>query len=217
MGKVKVFPSLLAADFSVIKSEIKKVEEAGADGIHLDVMDNKYVSNKSFPVEKIKSFYEKISLLLDIHLMIEKPEDFIDEFLNFNPAYLSFHAEASENPKELIEKIKSNNCKAGLAVNAKVSLDSILPFIEMIDFVLIMTVNAGFGGQKFIEENIKKIEELNKIRKEKNLVFEIEADGGVNTENSKKLISAGTDILVSGSTIFKSDSVSETIRKLKEN
>ena len=147
--------------------------------------------------------------------MIEKPEDFIDQFLSFNPSFLSFHAEACSDPKKLIEKIKSKNCKAGLAVNAKVSVDSILPFLSLLDFVLVMTVEAGFGGQKFIEDNIQKIKELDKLRKENNLVFEIEVDGGVNTENSKKLILAGTNILVSGTTIFKSDFVSKTIKKLK--
>ncbi len=212
---IKVFPSLLAADFSKIEKEIKKVESAGAEGIHLDVMDNKYVPNETFPIEKIKSFYEKISLPLDIHLMIEKPEELIDQYLQFKPSSLSFHVEASNKPEKLIQKIKSKGCKVGLAVNAKIPVDSVFPFLEEIDFVLIMTVEAGFGGQKFIEENLEKIKKLNEIKKEKSLSFEIEVDGGINTENSKQLIKSGANILVSGSTIFKSDSFSETIRKLK--
>jgi len=215
MVSVKVFPSLLAADFSRIESEIKKVENAGADGIHLDVMDNKYVPNTSFPIEKIKSFYSKISLPIDIHLMIEKPEEVIGQYLQFNPSFLSFHAEACSDPKKLIQRIKEKGCKAGLAVNAKVPVSSVLPLIDLIDFVLVMTVNAGFGGQKFIEENVQKIKELVEIKKQKNLFFEIEVDGGINTENVKELIHAGAVMIVSGTTIFKSDSVSGTIKELR--
>ncbi|MBU2099663.1 ribulose-phosphate 3-epimerase [Candidatus Micrarchaeota archaeon] len=215
MHKVKVFPSLLAADFSRIEEEIKKVESAGADAIHLDVMDNKYVSNTSFPIEKIKSFREKISVPLDIHLMIEKPENSIDGFLEFNPSFLSFHAETCSDVNKLIQKIKSHNCKVGLAVNTKIPVSSVFSFIHLIDFVLIMTVEAGFGGQKFMQENVEKIKELSQLRKQKNLFFEIEVDGGINTENSKELISAGVSMIVSGTTIFKSASVKETIRKLR--
>ena len=212
---VKVFPSVLAADFSRIESELKKIKEAGADGIHIDVMDGKYVPNTAFPIEKIKSFYNKTSLPIDIHLMIDKPEEVIDQYLKFNPSYLSFHAETCSEPKKLIKKIKLNNCKVGLAVNSKIPVSSVLPFIDLIDFVLVMTVNAGFGGQKFLEENLVKIKKLNDLRKEKNLFFEIEVDGGITIDNSSKLIDAGADIIVSGTTIFKSSSFSDTINKLK--
>jgi len=212
---VLVAPSILSADFSVLGEEIKRVEEAGADLLHLDVMDGSFVQNISFGLPVIESVCGKTKVPLDIHLMISEPEKLIERFLAFRPKFLSFHVEATGKHDELIELIKYHKVKAGIAVNALTPVKEVLPFLESAGMVLVMSVQAGFGGQKFIEDSIHKINELAELKKERGLDFEIEVDGGINEFNARKVAVAGATILVSGSTIFKSKNLAGTINQLR--
>lgn len=214
--RIKIAPSLLSADYSKLTEEIVRMEEVGADLIHWDIMDTCYVSTDNFSAELIKENREKAKILFDVHLMICKPEERVDEFIEAGANYLSFHVEACEKPKKLIQKIKESGVKVGLAVNANVEIESVYSFLEEIDFVLVMAVQAGKGGQAFKPETLEKIKELKKEVDAKGLSLEIEVDGGMNPEIAKQCIQAGANIIVSGSTIFKSDNPKETIEKLRE-
>ncbi|MFH1545017.1 MAG: ribulose-phosphate 3-epimerase [archaeon] len=212
---IKIAASTLAADSSKLEEEFNRVEEAGVDLLHLDVMDGKFVPNNALGFEEIEAVRKNTELPFDIHLMIAEPEKNIERYLEFSPHYLSFHLEATSNAEELIELIKGKEVKVGVAVNAPSNIEEVFPFLGELDFVLVMSVNAGFSGQKFLENSVKKISELRKKIDEENLKVEIEVDGGINEENVKKVIDAGANIIVSGSTIFNSKDLKETINKLR--
>ena len=203
MKKIKISPSILSADFSQLGNEIKRLEEAGADMIHVDVMDGHFVPNLTIGPPVIKSLRKYTNLIFDVHLMISPVHKYIKDFADAGANIITIHPEATENLKESINLIRSLNKKVGVSLNPDSKIDLIKDILEDIDLVLIMSVHPGFGGQKFIPDVIKKIEKLKLIKNEKNLNFDIEVDGGINFENSKSVIEAGANILVSGTTIFK--------------
>ncbi len=217
MKKIKISPSILSADFSQLSNEIKRLEEGGADMIHVDVMDGHFVPNLTIGPPVIKSLKKHSSILFDVHLMISPVHEYIEAYSDAGADIITIHPEATKDLKSSILKIKELNKKAGVSLNPETKIDIILSVLDKIDLVLIMSVNPGFGGQKFMPEVLNKIKELRKIQKEKNLNFDIEIDGGINFENSKAAIEAGANILVSGTTIFKSNNgdVKKNIELLK--
>ena len=217
MKKIQISPSILSADFSQLGNEIKRLEEGGADMIHVDVMDGHFVPNLTIGPPVIKALKKKCSILFDVHLMISPVHKYIEAYSDAGADIITIHPEATDNLKSSILKIKELNKKVGISLNPETKIDLILDNLEQIDLVLIMSVNPGFGGQKFMPEVLTKIKELKKIQKEKDLNFDIEIDGGINFENSKMAIEAGANILVSGTTIFKSNNgdIKKNIELLK--
>jgi ribulose-phosphate 3-epimerase len=217
MKKVQISPSILSANFSELGNEIKKLEESGADMIHVDVMDGHFVPNLTIGPPVIKALKKNSSIPFDVHLMISPVHNYIEAYANAGADIITIHPEATEDLKASILKIKELNKKVGISLNPETKVEVILEFLEKIDLVLIMSVNPGFGGQKFMPEVLTKIKQLKKIQNEKGLSFDIEIDGGINFENSKSAIEAGANILVSGTTIFKSNNgdIKKNIELLK--
>ena len=203
MPNVKISPSILSADFSNLGREIQNLEKAKADLIHIDVMDGHFVPNITIGPEVIKKLRKYTSLPFDVHLMISPVHDFIKNFADAGADIITIHPEATKDLKSSIEKIKSFNKKAGVSLNPETTIDKVLPVLHMIDLVLVMSVNPGFGGQKFMKETLNKVKLLRKEIDTKKLSTQIEIDGGINFDNSKMAIEAGVDILVSGTTVFK--------------
>ena len=203
MEKIQISPSILSGDFSQLGKEIKKLEKAGADMIHVDVMDGHFVPNLTIGPPVIKSLRKHSDLPFDVHLMISPVHKYIESFANAGSDIITFHPEASDNIKDTISLIRSFNKKVGLSLNPKTEINIIEKFLKEIDLVLVMSVHPGFGGQKFMPEILKKIKTLYEIKKNNNLNFDIEVDGGINFDNSKLVKEAGANILVSGTTIFK--------------
>ena len=217
MKKIQISPSILSADFSQLGNEIKRLEEGGADMIHVDVMDGHFVPNLTIGPPVIEALKKHSSMIFDVHLMISPVHNYIEAYSNAGADIITIHPEATEDLKLSISKIKELKKKAGVSLNPKTKIDTILNVLDEIDLVLIMSVNPGFGGQKFMPEVLTKIKELKKIQIEKNLNFDIEIDGGINFDNSKIAIDAGANILVSGTTIFKSNNgdIKKNIELLK--
>lgn len=210
----KILPSILSADFANLGKDIKEMEAAGIDMFHIDVMDGHFVPNISFAFPVIESIRKVTDKTFDVHLMISNPDIYIEKFLDAGADMLSFHIEATNHADRLIQIIKSKGKKAGIVLNPQTTVATIKHLLAKVDYVLIMTVNPGFGGQSFISEMLEKIKELDDIRKTNHLDYLIQVDGGINVETSKLCREKGADLLVCGSFLFASENKQKTIKEL---
>ena len=217
MKKIQISPSILSADFSQLAAEIKRLEEGGADMIHVDVMDGHFVPNLTIGPPVIKALRKHCKLMFDVHLMISPVHKYIKEYSDSGADIITFHPEATENMKDTISLIKSLNKKVGVSLNPDSEINKISNYLNGIDLVLVMSVFPGFGGQKFIPEVLNKIKTLKELKDKNNYNFDIEVDGGVNFSNSKDILKAGANILVSGTTVFKENNgdIKKNIETLK--
>jgi ribulose-phosphate 3-epimerase len=212
----KIAPSILSADFSRLAEEVRAVEKAGADVIHVDVMDGHFVPNITIGPLVVQGLKKLTSLPLDVHLMIENPERYVEVFAQAGSDWITIHAEVCPNLKRMIRKVRQLNARPGIVLKPATPLKTLFPVLDDIDLVLLMSVNPGFGGQSFIPATLKKIERLRKIVDQNRYPLEIEVDGGVKVENIREVSMAGGDIFVVGTGIFKTENYEETIRKLRQ-
>ena len=217
MKKIQISPSILSADFSQLAAEIKRLEEGGADMIHVDVMDGHFVPNLTIGPPVIKALRKHCKLMFDVHLMISPVHKYIKDYSDSGADIITFHPEATENMKDTISLIKSLNKKVGVSLNPDSEINKISNYLNDIDLVLVMSVFPGFGGQKFIPEVLNKIKTLKELKDKNNYTYDIEVDGGVNFSNSKDILKAGANILVSGTTVFKENNgdIKKNIETLK--
>lgn len=211
----KIYPSLLSADFLNLENEIKALEEAQIDGLHFDVMDGQFVPNISIGIPILDSVRAITQLPIDVHLMIEQPEQYINTFAEHGADMISIHVEATQHIHRALQMIKNAGKKAGVVINPGTPVESLLPVLEIVDFVLVMTVNPGFGGQSFIEACAAKVKILRDLRQSLNLSFNIEVDGGINNETIKICADNGADMFVTGSYFFKQKDYGKVTQLLK--
>ncbi|MBP2632826.1 MAG: ribulose-phosphate 3-epimerase [Firmicutes bacterium] len=212
---IKIAPSILSADFSNLADEIKKVVVAGADMIHIDIMDGHFVPNLTFGAPVVAGLRKVTDSIFDVHLMVTNPQDYVIPFARAGADLLTFHVETAPHMHRIIQSIKENNMKVGIALNPGTSLSTIEEVLDEVDMILLMTVNPGFGGQKFITNVLDKIDKLKKMLSDRQLVIDIQVDGGINEVTAKQVIQKGANILVAGSAVYGSNDIAKTIKELK--
>ncbi len=216
MGPAKIAPSILSADFSRLRDEVQAVKEAGADWLHLDVMDGHFVPNITIGPVVVEWVRKVTDMPLDVHLMITDPDKYAPEFIKAGADWISIHPETSHDPRKCLANIREHGAKASIAVNPDIPMERVESHFPDIDMLLIMTVFPGFGGQAFMEEVLPKIEQSNRALRQKGLSALIEADGGIKSDNIHRVVQAGAQVIVSGSGIFKTPDYAKTIRNMKD-
>lgn len=212
---IKISPSVLACDFARMEEEIKRVDSF-ADYLHIDVMDGMFVPNISFGMPVIRSIRKVTDIIFDVHLMIEKPERYIDDFVNVGADIITIHYESTSDPAGVLKKIKSAGKKAGISIKPATDVSVLLPLLPLCDLALVMTVEPGFGGQKFMSDMMPKVRELRNIIRQNGLGIEIEVDGGINVNTAALAASAGADVFVAGSSVFASSDAEKAIADIRE-
>ena len=213
---IYIAPSLLAADFSNLAQDIERIRQAGANYLHLDVMDGVFVPNISFGPPVIESIRKKTKLFFDVHLMIKHPQRYIDNFVKAGADSITIHYESTSRPRDAIMKIKDHDVKAGIAISPNTPYEAVLPYLDIVDMVLVMTVEPGFGGQPMIPETLEKVRAIKNYVDEHEIKVNIEVDGGITAENVHLALDAGANVIVAGSAIFKSKTPSKVIKQMRE-
>lgn len=213
---IYIAPSILAADFANLEREIERVRQAGANSLHLDVMDGAFVPNISFGPPVIASIRKKTKLFFDVHLMIKNPQRYIESFVRAGADCITIHLESTSRPKDAIQRIKEYDMKAGIAISPNTPAEAVLPYLNIVDMVLVMTVEPGFGGQEMIPETLNKVRKIRDYANEHKIDVDIEVDGGINEKNARAAVEAGANIIVAGSAIFGSKTPAQVIKKMRE-
>lgn len=204
---IKLSPSMLSIDFGKVAEQLKLIENAGTPYIHLDVMDGVFVPNISFGIPVIKSVRKHSNMIFDAHLMIVEPEKYIEDFHKAGADIITIHVESTKYPMEVLHQIKATGCKAGITLNPRTPVETLLPYLKEVDVIMVMTVEPGFGGQRFMESQLSKIKQLAKWRKEMGLGYDIEVDGGITIDNVREVLEAGANVIVAGSAVFGKEDI----------